>query len=125
MFQNGSMYRGDFVEGNFEGFGWYEFDEGYYEGEWKAGQYGKNAHKYSQVWLEFFPHLFSFLITTFFFSSFNPLSTEGYGTLQYLDGGSYIGRFLAGKAHGHGEEKNADGVVRRGEWNHGELVEPS
>ena len=76
------------MQGDFEGYGWYEFDEGYYEGEWRSGQY------------------------------------EGIGTLQYLDGGSYTGRFLAGKAHGHGEER-IDGTVRRGQWRNGELVEPS
>lgn len=31
-------FRGDFVNGNFEGYGWYEFDDGYYEGEWKGGK---------------------------------------------------------------------------------------
>lgn len=39
LFQNGSMYRGDFAYGNFHGYGWYEFDEGYYEGSWMDGVY--------------------------------------------------------------------------------------
>jgi len=73
--------------GDFEGYGLYEFADGYYEGEWVAGAY------------------------------------EGIGTLQYLDGGSYAGRFFEGKAHGLGEERDADGTIRRGHWNMGELVE--
>jgi len=39
LFQNGSMYRGDFAYGNFDGYGWYQFDEGYYEGSWVEGNY--------------------------------------------------------------------------------------
>ena len=40
LFHDGSMYRGDFENGNFEGYGWYEFEDGYYEGQWKGGDYG-------------------------------------------------------------------------------------
>ena len=73
--------------GDFEGYGCYEFADGFYEGEWVAGAY------------------------------------QGIGTLQYTDGGSYTGRFLEGKADGLGEEKDADGTIRRGLWSKGELFE--
>jgi hypothetical protein len=38
-FANGTVYEGDFANGNFEGKGSYSFGTGMYEGEWKAGKY--------------------------------------------------------------------------------------
>ena len=38
-FANGNIYKGDFVNGVFEGIGRYDFEGGYYEGEWKSGRY--------------------------------------------------------------------------------------
>jgi hypothetical protein len=46
-FHNGSVYTGDFCMGSFEGHGRYDFDGGYYEGEWKRDEYyGKGRLQY-------------------------------------------------------------------------------
>ena len=39
--------------------------------------------------------------------------------MKFADGSSYTGEFVDGVAHGHGEEKAADGTVRTGYWENG------
>jgi hypothetical protein len=38
-FHNGNVYTGEFGDGLFEGFGRYNFEGGYYDGDWKEGRY--------------------------------------------------------------------------------------
>jgi hypothetical protein len=50
---------------------------------------------------------------------------DGVGTMEWPDGSKYTGHFVNGQMDGAGKMTLTNGVVQRGSWKQGELVEPA
>ena len=103
-FEDGSLYTGQFVNGEREGHGRYRSSLGaVYEGEWVAGQRcGKGMERYP--------------IGNVYEGQFTDDKRDGLGTMWYPGGDTYEGFYKAGKKEGRGKYRSASGALYEGEY---------
>lgn len=100
----GAVYKGDFVDDEFSGYGEYFFENGdHYIGEFNKGKrQGRGVFKFKGVglyegyWEDGYQH--------------------GYGEFFWENGEKFRGEFLKGKKHGQGNYEYADGKKYQGQW---------
>jgi len=106
-YKNGKIkYAGDWVNGKFEGYGDYYYEEGeFYKGQWKNNlRHGKGIHYYKNGYIKYN-------------GNFVNGKPEGYGTYIYENGDYYVGQIINGSKNGRGIEYYKNGKIKYdGDW---------
>ena len=93
---------------DFNGFGYYLFESGYYFGQFRKGRFeGQGTY---QSFLGY-KYVGSFIADLF----------SGDGRMSYIDGGEFYGGFKQDRRHGKGEIIRANGNSQIGFWKDGSL----
>ena len=112
IFENGSVYEGSFQNGKFHGQGTYtNVDGGIYTGGWDSGEKsGKGTGKeiYDNGYYE---------------GEFYNGKRHGQGTYFWTTGSKYTGQWTEGERTGYGTYTWPDGQTRTGNWKDGKFVE--
>ena len=105
-FTNGVIYRGDYQNNRFDGFGTYGWRGGAsYEGSFKNGlRHGKGKWASGE---------------TKYSGNYAEGLKEGYGELYFPSGNFYKGNFVEDKREGYGEMFWTDGSFYKGDWKGG------
>lgn len=104
---NTIVYTGDFVEGKKTGFGKFEFDGNYYEGDFEDGQFdGEGEYYFIESGKKYK-------------GAFQDNQINGIGVMTFSDGSSYEGTFLDGKPDGKGVKRMPNGNIFEGTWKMG------
>ena len=104
VWDNGSSYVGEFVDGHFHGQGTYTYSNGSsYVGEWKDGK-----HNGQGTYTDF--------NGSSYVGEYKDGKRNGQGT-QTFSNGSYVGEYKDGEKHGQGTYVYENGRSWTGEWN--------
>ena len=129
-FENGVIYDGEFLNGNFHGNGKMEFpNNAVYEGGWEKGKRHGNGKMlyvdgtiYEGGWKEGKYHGIgrkSLYNGTIYEGNWKEGKPHGKGKTISLDGTIYEGEWKEGKYHGKGKCEFPNGIVYKGEWKEG------
>merc|ERR1719464_1567416 len=130
--QDGSVYEGDFVNGQRHGHGKYASAGEQYEGSWKDGKYGggigtltwgNGHHCYRGEWWNGMAHGRGCETNPNgeYDGEFSYNYRHGKGIFKWLDGSVYEGEFVNGKRQGQGKYYFSDGGHYEGSWTDGQF----
>jgi hypothetical protein len=128
-YPDGSVYQGEFVNGDRQGQGTYRYaDGGVYQGQFVKGQrHGQGTHQYPDgevyegEFVNGYRHgkgICKCSNGSVYQGEFRKGQSHGQGTYQWADG-IYQGEFFHGQYHGQGIDKNNDGEVYQGVFHQG------
>ncbi len=132
IYENGTTYEGQWVNGKYEGTGIYTWDKGSFVGTWKNGSYHGTG---TMTWSDGQKYVGGFVSGkrhgkgTYTWGNGDTYTGDwlngertGQGSFTWANGDVYTGGFVNGKLDGQGTLTYADGTVRSGKWDDGKYV---
>ena len=137
----GQKYIGEFLKGEFHGYGIFRHDGREYVGQYKhhkrhgQGTYTyANGDKYVGEWKKHKYHGIGTYIYSNgdkyvgewkkdeYYKPDNLKERDGFGTYTYINGDKYVGEWKKGKRHEQGTFTRADGKIEEGIWKKDKLI---